>query len=325
MACASPLLIKNRSSLTSYLKPYVQVPCNYCLNCRVDKRNYLEDMCNYEYKRFGVGAFVTVTYDNNHIINNRVGSSDLFSLNKEDSKKYIKRIRRSIEYHSLDSYSINKNFKYVVTGEYGEETSRIHMHYLFFGLDFMNSRKLLLDCWPNGNILVRPIKKGGIRYVLKYLDKQLFGDARKQMYDNRGLQPPFSLHSKNLGTSLIYDNLIEVIKNNWCYRGKHNILRPVPSYIRNKFFGRRFIDNDFLKISMKSYNIKPDNNNCLGAGYSLKQVNDFRHKQALIRNNNLVNNLRSNGIGVNSPIFTNINTSNICILDSITFGVLKND
>ena len=38
---------------------YIEVPCRYCLNCRVDRQNELVDRAEYEYINYGCGAFVT--------------------------------------------------------------------------------------------------------------------------------------------------------------------------------------------------------------------------------------------------------------------------
>lgn len=58
MACAQPFSIPNPHYLEygfykSYLK-YIEVPCGWCLNCRVDKQNWLTDACYYEQKNMTI-------------------------------------------------------------------------------------------------------------------------------------------------------------------------------------------------------------------------------------------------------------------------------
>ena len=46
MSCAHPILIKNPNYKSDSIKvysrqPYYEVPCGHCLNCLVDKQNYI--------------------------------------------------------------------------------------------------------------------------------------------------------------------------------------------------------------------------------------------------------------------------------------------
>lgn len=98
------------------------------------------------------------------------------------------------------------NFKYLAVGEYGGDGQifdRPHIHLLFFGLDFAVCKKIIAKSWQGkGIVKVLPILNGGIQYVLKYLDKQLFGDLAVKKYDQNGLQRPFQVHSLGLGNNL---------------------------------------------------------------------------------------------------------------------------
>ena len=62
MACCQPFFIKNPNFLRNgdihkYQK-YLQVPCGWCLNCRVDRQNWLSDAMTYEQKNLIIFALL---------------------------------------------------------------------------------------------------------------------------------------------------------------------------------------------------------------------------------------------------------------------------
>lgn len=306
MSCINPLIIKNKryaSGKTHSVyhanilnwKEYLQVPCGWCLNCRIDKRNALEDRCNYELLKTGLGAFVTLTYDDEHISNllkNDINDKPILSLCRDDYRNFIKRLRSYISYHKLyNNPSIKTDFKYLLVGEYGGQYKRPHFHVLFFGLDYKKADKLIQICWQNGITQSKPIKRGGIRYVLKYLDKQVHGEDAKVLYDYNNIERPFMVHSLGLGTDLYLQNIDYIKQHNYCYKTKHNLLRPVPIYYRNKIFGHYIKDDTFITQKMKDNNIKPDYYGI----YSIQAKNAYKHQLALLKNKNIIETLRMNG------------------------------
>lgn len=292
MSCANPLHIKN-----NYYNPnkpgrpfsnrYWEVPCGYCLNCRVDKRNFLEDCCNYAYNEYGTGAFVTFTYDDNHIplVTSPVDNITRQTLDKKDVQKFLYRIRSYIRYHHIDSKVCNPNFKFLYVGEYGDEFQRPHYHFIFFGLDWLSCKNMFYDCWKKGLIDSLPIKDGCFRYVLKYLDKQVKGKEKENMYIKHGVTPPFSHHSIKLGQGLFINQLDYIEENNYCY--KSGIIdRPLSNYLKKKLLGVSVQNFSYIRDKAKSYNLKSENSSALG-GYPLSQLNDFKHSLAKRREKNL--------------------------------------
>lgn len=308
MACAHPILIKNpyyKNALhgtskyfanSASWKEYIQVPCGWCLNCRIDKRNALEDRCNYEYLLNGKGAFVTLTYDDDsvkHLVRQDALGRPILSLCRDDYRNFIKRLRSKIHYNNLYKTGyVDKTFKYLVVGEYGGQFKRPHFHVLFFGLDYAHCDKLIQDCWQHGITDCGQIKQGGIRYVLKYLDKQIHSEDAKIAYDYNNIERPFSFHSINLGVGLYKDNIDFIKNNNYCYKTKHNKLRPIPAYYRNKLFGHYIPDTMAIVDKMKNINIKPDR----FGKYSLMARNAYRHNLALQREQQLIQSMRSDGV-----------------------------
>ena len=150
MSCANNFKIKD----THYININYKIPCRYCLNCRVDKRNEWENRANWEFKNKISGAFVTFTYDNIHLIDTlKLGNDNKIrpTLKYKDAKKFIQNIRKYVQSHKEKwSYLFNPNFTYLGVGEYGQNGEifdRPHFHILFFGLDFKYCEKLFLEKW----------------------------------------------------------------------------------------------------------------------------------------------------------------------------------
>lgn len=294
MACAHPWLryAKKNETLFHFNDHYI--PCGHCLNCRVDKQNQLTHRCEQELINFKCGSFVTVTYDDYNIVDKltRNKNNDLVAtLKKSDSQKFIKRLRQNIK-SMPDNLLCNHKFKYLVVGEYGGDGQvfdRPHMHFLFFGLDFAMCKKLFAKSWKSQGIIeVDPILEGGIRYVLKYLDKQLFGNQAIAKYDDNNLERPFQCHSLGLGSSL-YKNQLKYIKShNGCYRWKGKDI-PVPPYYRDKYLisKYRFVSQQKQVEDYKLHNIKMPN--------SRYDLHDFQIRKAGIREENINVKLQQSG------------------------------
>lgn len=314
MACASPLRIKNmlfdRNHIPlGYNRPYFEAPCGWCLNCRIDKRNALEFECFQEYKKFdGFSAFVTLTYDDYSLIHclRRDSSGNLVaSLVHKDVQDFLKRLRRNLETFlktHKESKACSKNFKVVYVGEYGENGSvfdRPHWHLLFFGLDYSMCSSLISkawrDTWYNSLCDVKPLLNGGIRYVLKYCDKQIFGKLAENKYDMNNLERPRLRRSRYFAFDYYLSHIDEIRKNHYCVKFTHNKLIPIRSYIFNRLFGVRRIDTESLEAFYRD---------TLGIGLdkrlSLMELNEVRHQQALLKNINLTNTTRLHGTPVMS-------------------------
>lgn len=244
MSCFRPWKKYNDSGTYS-------IPCGWCMSCRLDHRQQLEHRCEYELINHNyVGSFVTFTYDDYHLYYQRdlsqlkqiVGSENMadylkFYNNFEPSlcfKDFDNFIRRCHDYatkHECRPY-IQSDFTYLSVGEYGHDFGRPHYHVLFFGLDFATLKPVFLNLWKKGLIDSLPILNGGIRYVLKYLDKQQHGQQSDDMYFNNFLEPPFMTFSQSLGSGLYYSQL-DYCRETGCYR-MHGKDIPLPQYFKDK-------------------------------------------------------------------------------------------
>lgn len=105
-------------------------------------------------------------------------------------------------------------------------------HVLFFGLDFYYCKSLFKSLWRKGLIDVLPILEGGIRYVLKYVDKQLHGDDLKKVYTDNFIEAPFSSVSTGIGSELFFDQYNNVVTTGE-YINLAGKRRPIPPYYRD--------------------------------------------------------------------------------------------
>ena len=145
MACAHPFNIYDKET-----REYIgQAPCGRCINCLVDRRNSIDDLCQEElYQRNFCASYLTVTYDDYHLDWRDNWHGKLVpSINKNDAVKFVKRLRSYMDYHKIDSPILQKDFRYICCAEYGADGSRPHLHFVFFGLDYRAAAKMFRECW----------------------------------------------------------------------------------------------------------------------------------------------------------------------------------
>lgn len=239
MSCNSPLFRKINGE-------YVAVPCGYCYACKIDKRNMWSDRLLHDSShamKQGFGStFLTLTYDDLHYPFNG-------SLSVDDAQKFIKRLRRECEYHKIKlpvyASAGKPTFHYYLVGEYGGKIGRPHYHAIVCGLDDETMKPLARLCWKSGFNLCKPLMAGGIRYVLKYIDKQCSPEMEEKIYTSAGLHPPFSICSRGIGKDYLIENK-EFLSEYGAYRYKSS-MRPLPYYYR-KLLGYKTGDSPLKKV-----------------------------------------------------------------------------
>lgn len=115
--------------------------CGQCSGCRLEKSRQWSLRCVHEASLHAKNSFLTLTYDDEHVPTNR-------SLDVRHWQLFAKALRH--EYGS---------FRFYHCGEYGEQTHRLHLHALIFGLDFSDDR-----------VLYRTTSKGHNLYTSERLD-----------------------------------------------------------------------------------------------------------------------------------------------------------
>ena len=286
---------------------YFSVPCGMCLNCRVDKQNSLIDRAEWEYINYGCGAFVTFTFDDAHLnqyqfIDSKDGKLKA-TLSRKCGKDFLNRLNKLVKKFCKEigvTPLCRPDYKYILSGEYGDKFKRPHFHALFFGLDFAFCKRLFWRAWKGyGQIQVNPIRAGGIKYATKYITSQTFGYLKFYQYGYHHLEAPYSVHSTKFGEGL-YKSQISYIKNhNGNYRW-HNTDRPLPKYYKDKYLllssrSEEYLQKKYKQKCNKIYNLY---------NHKIQNYNDFKLQNIRIakaREKNLAYTLRSHSHVVSDP------------------------
>lgn len=319
MSCPFPWKMENPITHET-----IEVPCRACMSCRIAERSRLSLLLNYElytqYRKGRGASFITLTYDDAHIpdapiadgsprhkayellrkfcIKHKIAAPapENPTLRKSDFQKFMKNLRRHIEYHG---YPV-KEIKYLCVGEYGGKIGRPHYHVIALGLSQEQAFELCKECWTKGLVDVGTLTSGGIRYVLDYLDTKPVGKKAKALWDAAGIERPFMSHSVNLAKEFILEHFDELLDNDGCVLVKGSW---VP--LMNKAMRKRF------HINMSASRCVTDNLRRLKASAShagFSSVLDFRNVQAFAREHTYILAAREKGkVGVDNSSYVTYN------------------
>lgn len=189
---------------------YITVPCGHCVNCRKEHAKEWKIRLLHESQYHEFFQFVTLTYDDDHLVSP--------SLVKSDLQKFFKRLRKNT----------GSKFKYFACGEYGPKTFRPHYHFIIFAFFPV---EVYQSCWPLGFVKVgNKMSDKSLSYVSGYVDKKVC--ERPKDYIKKGLVPPFLLSSQGLGLQWCLDNSKLLLEQGYIrYNG---FPCPIPRYYRKK-------------------------------------------------------------------------------------------
>ena len=158
----------------------VGVPCRKCWQCKSNTINDWVGRCIAEGKGAAACNAVTLTYGRGDD-----GEADHVRtaiLTYSDVQRYLKRLRRD-----------NFPCRYFVVGEFGGAKGRAHWHILLFwkreSPKHPVGERFEQEHWPHGVSFWEPVNAGTIRYVCKYIQKDL-RDAERQRQVNMSKYPP---------------------------------------------------------------------------------------------------------------------------------------
>lgn len=213
------------------------VPCGKCIGCKMDYSRAWADRMMLELEsNNGKAVFITLTYDDYHLVNKNGFSldekvdrgsfqcsldgkllyNDYGSLYKKHLQLFMKKLRKE-----LDKQQIKVRF-YAV-GEYGswEHSHRPHFHIVLFGLGLDDlSRKvpvgqnelgqkvftcpLIFRCWNRGFVSVGDVSWRSCAYVARYVNKKVLDPGENYLIESAELNPLFSLMSRKPGIAKKY-------------------------------------------------------------------------------------------------------------------------
>lgn len=153
----------------------IEIPCGRCIGCRMDKRDAWAFRCMAEAQLHQDNAFVTLTYDDEHL-------PQYGSLVHRDWQLFAKRLRKRVG-----------PFRYFMCGEYGEQFGRPHFHALVFGHGFPDRVKCnslhasndlfespsLSAAWGKGRAVIGSVTFESARYCAVYATKRMSEDLWK--------------------------------------------------------------------------------------------------------------------------------------------------
>lgn len=132
----------------------LKLPCGNCIGCRVRKARDWALRCCLEASLHEDTAFVTLTYDDDHIPPDGL-------ISKAHLSSWLKRVRARLH---------PRRVRFYACGEYGEATRRPHYHALLFGV---SDHPSLQECWTDGFVRVDPCTPASISYVAGYVGKKI--------------------------------------------------------------------------------------------------------------------------------------------------------
>lgn len=173
----------------------VEVPCGQCVGCRLERSRQWAVRCVHEAQMHEENAFITLTYNNEHLPKN-------LSLDKRHWQLFVKKLRK---YHA-------GKIKYFHCGEYGEQRHRPHYHACLFGVDFPDKvlwkkkddvslyvSQKLQDIWGKGFCTVGDVTFESAAYTARYIMKKVTGEKAAEHYGER--IPEYTTMSRGIGKS----------------------------------------------------------------------------------------------------------------------------
>lgn len=178
----------------------VIVGCGKCIVCKNTKRNEWSVRLEHELlENNGRGVFVTLTYDNEHLLVTGtkpiVNGDECGTLNKCDVQNFMKRLRKRLK---------NTKIKYIIAGEYGTAFKRPHYHCILIGIDqWTLTQEEWEKIWAKGKVDVdkRRIGAGCINYIHSYIKKDSFLTREDKINFEKEYNrvAPFILQSQGIG------------------------------------------------------------------------------------------------------------------------------
>lgn len=201
MKCVKPISVHGMS-----------VACGRCVGCRIARTEMWTIRMRHESSYWKDSAFVTLTYDEDHL-------PDGGTLTKRDPQLFLKRFRKDT----------GRYLKYYLAGEYGDLNGRPHYHAVMFGVG-VEDRQDIEDAWRMGRVQCTDLTIERIRYTAKYIQYKTLGRESKVVYGER--LPPFQVCSQGIGKRWLADNGAKVERMLYITVKGRKV--PIPRYYKER-------------------------------------------------------------------------------------------
>lgn len=203
----------------------IPIPCGQCVSCRLAYAKNWAVRCVLESLQYENNYFITLTYDEEHLpiteksyIDEETGEyyDGIYSasLDKSVLQKFMKDLRRYYEYH----FGF-KGIRFFACGEYGPKSMRPHYHLILFNCPIPDlkyevsnsmgnkyySSEIFNSVWhKQGFVTIGECNYNTCSYVARYMLKKQKGKEATKNYGRLGLEPPFTLCSRDPGIARDY-------------------------------------------------------------------------------------------------------------------------
>lgn len=157
----------------------VTIPCGGCIGCRLERSRQWATRLMHEAKLHDQKSFLTLTYDDEHL-------PARGQLVKADHQNFMKRLR----------FEHGGKLRFFMCGEYGDQNDRPHYHYILYGCDFNDRKKLsktengdqmwksetLNRIWGKGHTFIGNVTPESCGYVARYVLKKVTGPSAEKHY-----------------------------------------------------------------------------------------------------------------------------------------------
>lgn len=197
MKCRNPYLKSGPQGSFLY-------PCGQCKPCRINRRREWTHRIMLEKNLREDNCFVTLTYEDTHLVMSATGYPTLVPLHLQ---LWLKRFRVAIAPLKIRFYAC---------GEYGDQTQRPHYHVVIFGMPMcMNGRtirdartnrplwakccsqcRLVGETWGMGDVELGEVNVESAQYIAQYTTKKMTKADDPRLY---GREPEFARMSLKPG------------------------------------------------------------------------------------------------------------------------------
>lgn len=190
---------KNNVAPHTFLQDLQQIPCGQCSECRIARSKQWAQRILLESQEYEHNWFLTLTYDDEHLIDNVHWSVSRLDgelgytpfLNKDDFTLFKKRLLSRMR----DRYG-HTNIRFFQCGEYGSKNGRPHFHAIFFNLPLPDLElvksvslgghqysyyrsKMVEECWQKGFVMIGEVSWESASYVARYVVKKFHSEEVK--------------------------------------------------------------------------------------------------------------------------------------------------
>ena len=175
-----------------------KIPCGQCMDCRIKHSQMWANRCMLEAQQYEHNYFITLTYDDDHLVDNvrytvsrQSGELEYCAeLVKEDFTKFKKRLLERIF-----EATGHRGVRFFMCGEYGSK-GRPHFHAILFNCPLpdlklhsrvnLNGRKycyyssdILNESWNKGYTMIGEMCWETAAYVARYVTKKFHSEEEK--------------------------------------------------------------------------------------------------------------------------------------------------